>query len=123
MQKVTVKLSTLDAEWKAIGRPPVSMVKIDVEGKEPEVLQGATELIAGNKPSILLECSKQNVTDELDLAAWVLSYARENKYEVFYGPNWGGVHTLASFRVAMASTESFLLVSQDLKEFRKLQQA
>jgi len=119
MTKASVKLSMLDAEWIALKKPPVSMVKIDVEGKESEVLQGADELVSHSKPSILLECSKKNVSDELDLAKWVITYAREKKYEIFSGPNWNSISTLTAFRVAMASTESFLLVSQDLENFPK----
>ena len=39
-RSVTVEVSTLDAEWERLGRPPVSVVKCDVEGNELAILDG-----------------------------------------------------------------------------------
>lgn len=50
-----VPVTTLDAEWNAAGRPRVSALKIDVEGGELDVLRGASELLASERPAILLE--------------------------------------------------------------------
>lgn len=50
-----VPVTTLDSEWNAAGRPRVSALKIDVEGGELDVLRGASELLASERPAILLE--------------------------------------------------------------------
>jgi FkbM family methyltransferase len=56
---VTVPISTLDAEWREVGKPNVSLIKIDVEGAELGVLRGGSECIGQCKPAILLEWTKQ----------------------------------------------------------------
>lgn len=50
-----VPLTTVDLAWAAAGNPQVSVLKIDVEGGELAVLQGASELLARDHPAILLE--------------------------------------------------------------------
>lgn len=50
-----VPLTTVDLAWAAAGKPIVSALKIDVEGGELAVLQGASELLARDHPAILLE--------------------------------------------------------------------
>src|SRR4051812_32869466 len=47
-------MTTLDAFWSSLGRPPVQLIKIDVEGFELDVLLGARELLATG-PALLLE--------------------------------------------------------------------
>ena len=47
-----VKISTLD---NILGGQPVSFIKIDVEGAELDVLQGAGQTIQKNRPLVLLE--------------------------------------------------------------------
>lgn len=50
-----VKAYTLDELWIAAGRPPVSLVKIDVEGGEQGVLRGATQMIGMCRPAVIIE--------------------------------------------------------------------
>lgn len=45
---------TLDDIWRALGRPKVQLIKIDVEGFEPMVLSGAAELLK-RVPHLLFE--------------------------------------------------------------------
>jgi FkbM family methyltransferase len=54
-RSVRVPVSTLDAEWIRLGRPEVSVIKIDVEGAEGLVLGGAPEVIRTTRPAIVLE--------------------------------------------------------------------
>ncbi len=52
---LTVAASSLDTVWNEAGRPSVSVVKIDVEGTEEGVLEGARELLAACHPALLIE--------------------------------------------------------------------
>jgi FkbM family methyltransferase len=50
-----VPITTLDTVWLQAGSPRVSALKIDVEGGELAVLDGATKLLSSEHPAILLE--------------------------------------------------------------------
>lgn len=62
---ITVQTSTLDDAWRDQGSPPTSLVKIDVEGAEAEVLSGATQLIAANRPIFAVEILPRCDTDAI----------------------------------------------------------
>jgi FkbM family methyltransferase len=51
----SVKACTLDDTWIAAGRPLVSLVKIDVEGGEEDVLLGAPQMIGRCRPALIIE--------------------------------------------------------------------
>lgn len=61
---------TLDELWADAGRPTISVVKIDVEGSELEVLQGARRLLATCHPTLLCEA---NSTEKSRLLVQYLS--------------------------------------------------
>lgn len=71
-----VPQTTLDAEWIAAGRPEVSALKIDVEGGELAVLQGASELLAGCHPAILLEAWGAEQLDPIERLLGTAGYRR-----------------------------------------------
>lgn len=50
-----VEAVSLEDLLEELGRPPVSLVKIDVQGAEAEVLAGAVELIEREHPVLLIE--------------------------------------------------------------------
>jgi hypothetical protein len=52
-----VQVTTLDDWWEANGRPPVDIVKLDVQGFELEALKGARRLLAAGSLAILAEVS------------------------------------------------------------------
>jgi FkbM family methyltransferase len=52
---VSVPCVTLDDLWRGAGRPPVSFVKIDVEGAEEQVLRGALGMITACRPQMIVE--------------------------------------------------------------------
>jgi FkbM family methyltransferase len=52
--EATVSVTTLDRLWTDLGRPAVSVIKIDVEGSEVSVLEGARELLRSG-PALMVE--------------------------------------------------------------------
>lgn len=58
---IKVEMTTLDDEWKRLNCPEVSVLKIDTEGWEVRVLEGASDLIQSKKPHILLEWQRTNL--------------------------------------------------------------
>lgn len=52
-----VASARLDTVWAELGRPPVSLIKVDVEGAEVAVLRGAPTLLASEHPFLLLEAN------------------------------------------------------------------
>jgi FkbM family methyltransferase len=73
----TCQVVTLDDAWKAMGRPAVRMIKIDVEGHEPSVLRGATELL-------------DRVSHLLVEAAWDVEYRAKASGELLETLRAGG---------------------------------
>jgi FkbM family methyltransferase len=63
---ITVPVARLDSVWHQCGRPDVSTMKIDVEGAESLVLQGAEQLLAACRPVLLIEAD--SLDDLLALA-------------------------------------------------------
>ena len=66
--KVTIETSTLD---DIIGTKNCSLIKLDVEGHEKEVLMGSTGIIKNHSPSLLIEINtcllEQNNTDPREI--------------------------------------------------------
>jgi methyltransferase, FkbM family len=58
---VEVQTDTLDNWWQENGCPAVTLIKMDVEGAEFFVLQGATKLLTTCRPVILLEAHATNL--------------------------------------------------------------
>jgi FkbM family methyltransferase len=50
-----VRVVSVDGYWMALGRPPVGVLKVDVEGGEHDVLTGASELLAVERPFVFYE--------------------------------------------------------------------
>jgi FkbM family methyltransferase len=58
----TVKVTTLDAYVAEKLQAPVRVIKIDVEGHELAVVQGALELIRRDKPLLVIECEGRHLS-------------------------------------------------------------
>jgi FkbM family methyltransferase len=69
-----VPIARLDTVWRQMGSPSVKCVKIDVEGAELEVLQGATELLVSCRPLLILEANGENALAKLQHALGVVNY-------------------------------------------------
>lgn len=61
-----VPVTTLDAIWRSLGSPVVSVIKLDVEGMEDRVLAGGGALLKGCRPAILAEVLDEAARDRLD---------------------------------------------------------
>jgi FkbM family methyltransferase len=70
-ESLRVPARTLDEVWREAGSPAVSFAKIDTEGGELAVLEGADELLRSQRPTLLVEARDQRVE------AWL----RERGYE------------------------------------------
>jgi FkbM family methyltransferase len=69
-RSLTVAASSLDTVWNEVRRPQVSVVKIDVEGTELGVLEGASEFLAACRPTLLIEIkSAERLADVEELLA------------------------------------------------------
>lgn len=64
-RQVPVRLARVDSVWLELGCPPIDAMKIDVEGLEAEVLEGARRAIAGSPGLVLLvEIAAKNTNAE-----------------------------------------------------------
>lgn len=67
---VEIEVKKLD---ELITSGPVTLIKIDVEGYEFEVLKGAEELIKRDRPALIVEYSpvRENSIDPLEMFRWI----------------------------------------------------
>ena len=77
---VQVETAPLDEIWASYDSPPVSLIKIDVEGAETEVLEGARKLLATCRPTVVLEWNPLNLHAYGTPLSWILEFARANRY-------------------------------------------
>ncbi len=82
--KQVARTEDLEVETRTIDEytlPSVGFIKIDVEGHEVSVLEGATQTIAQHKPNLLIECNDDHHPDaRAKLAAWLGA----NDYDGFF---------------------------------------
>ena len=80
---VKVKVSTLDSELNK--NEDFSVILIDVEGNELNVLKGAIEIIKKSKPFIILEVNKRllNSNNNNEFHE-LINFVKINNYELFY---------------------------------------
>jgi FkbM family methyltransferase len=78
-QTFSVPVASLDVVWRERGALLVSVLKVDVEGAEPAVLRGATELLTACRPSILVEAVSSARLDELVSVLDPLGYTQTRR--------------------------------------------
>lgn len=64
-QRVEIRVDRLDDVWDEAGRPEVSVLKVDVEGAELDVLAGATALLRSARPAVLVEAAEDSRAREV----------------------------------------------------------
>lgn len=107
---VNVEMTTVDAEWVRLGKPPVSMIKCDIEGGELAMLEGAHHCISSCLPAFLLEWNAQNLAAFQIAPESLLEFAKMNDYSVHPVPGLSEIRTARALGAHMTFTESFLLL-------------
>lgn len=111
-RSITVEVTTVDTEWKLLGQPKVSVLKVDVEGAELAVLRGAAACIASDRPHILCEWNSSNLKVYNCPPESLLAFAKDHNYRVFGIPRLSIVTTDLEMTLQMLYTESFFLVPE-----------
>jgi FkbM family methyltransferase len=87
-QSVEVEVATLDEIAKAQKLTRLDLLKIDVEGSETAVLQGAEESLLRFRPVIVVEAQDASLKQLGSSVAELLQVLRANDYEVkVFGPS------------------------------------
>jgi FkbM family methyltransferase len=110
LSQIEVEVTTLDIEWQRLGCPVVSMIKIDVEGAELDVLRGAERCLHAARPFVLLEWTAQNLhaygVSNGDLFDAVSSY----RYRLYSLPDALPITCASELDLQSLRTEDFLMV-------------
>jgi FkbM family methyltransferase len=111
--QVKVPTASIDAEWQARGRPTVSLLKVDVEGAELGVLNGAAECLAACRPTVVTEWSPRNFVAYGCRAEDMLRAAARAGYDAFLVPE---LYPLSAdpraLHFQLAAHENLLLLPQ-----------
>ena len=107
---ITVPVTTLDEEWSRLGKPPVSVVKIDVEGAEGLVLDGSHELLTNCHPHVVLEWYEAHLKGFGTKSDELLSIAEHFGYRIYSIPTGVPVDEERTLQVQMTGCYNFLLV-------------
>jgi FkbM family methyltransferase len=109
-RSVKVPTTTLSQEWHNLGRPNVSVIKIDVEGAEGLVLQGANELLETCRPHLLVEWVQAYLNRFETSSEELFALAAELRYRIYSLPGGMAVDRLEDLKVQMMFTSNFLVV-------------
>lgn len=107
---IEVPQTTIDAEWHRLGCPPVSCIKIDVEGAESKVLKGAEQLIARQSPPIILEWSAVHLIANGTEPGFLSDYAQSHNYELRAFPSMTRIPGSSELEMEMHNIEMFVLL-------------
>lgn len=110
---ISVEMETIDNIWAGNGRPPVSVLKLDIEGGEIQALRGASACIATTRPTIILEWTAKNLGAYGVRPDAILSFCATNDYQAFAVPGLMPVGSRTALRLAMSTTETFVLAPSE----------
>ena len=80
-QECLIEVETKRLDSERLVSEPISLIKIDVEGHELQVLQGARQLLIKQKPAILIEQLAEDIRDGRSAS---LDFLQEVGYTNFY---------------------------------------
>jgi FkbM family methyltransferase len=107
---VRVPVKTLDEIWQAQGYPTVSVIKMDIEGGECSALRGAKEIIARERPVFIIEWIDQNLKPYGIDPVELLTLCTAMSYKAYASPNLVPIDAKPMLKMAMAQTDTFILV-------------
>jgi FkbM family methyltransferase len=108
---ITVPVTTIDAEWRRLDEPEVSLIKIDVEGAEAGVCAGAQALLQRWHPAILIEWYAPYLDRFGTPPVELLRLARQFEYRIFTVPAGVPVDDERALAAQMIDCQNFLLLS------------
>ena len=106
---VRVPVRTLDDIWREKGCPPVSIMKIDIEGGEYHALQGGRELISNARPILIIEWTERNLAAYGIKSEELLHLCAELRYVAYAYPSLILIEVQAILKIMMTKTETFIL--------------
>lgn len=101
---IDVPVGTLDGWWVDAGRPGVDAIKIDTEGAELWVLQGAHDLLEKCRPVVVFELHPKNIRVYPYKAEDILEYFSRLGYEV---------QSLSGVRITAENVAESMMTSND----------
>ena len=110
MRQIEVEGTTIDQEWQRQGGPRVSLIKIDTEGSELEVLRGAAACILRERPHLFVEWNAENLRPAGCPPERLVAWAEEFGYRLYSVPHLAPVTDREALAFYMTLTENFLLV-------------
>ena len=108
---ISVPVTTIDALWAEMGRPPVSVIKMDIEGGECDALAGAHACLASQRPLLVVEWSRLHLPSYAVAEDAILTIARRYGYALFSVPGYAEIRSSAALSLRMLETDTFALVS------------
>ncbi len=109
VNQIQVEMTTLDEVWSSSGQPKVSLIKVDVEGAESQVLKGSVNCIQKERPHILIEWNRLNLEAYECPATFILEFAKTQNYQILSVPGFQSVTNGNQLKLQMAFTENFVL--------------
>jgi FkbM family methyltransferase len=103
-QKIPIQATTLDIWWNQNSRPRIDLIKIDTEGAELWVLEGAKDIISVCRPIIITEVNNINYQNYPYTTADVYNKIANYKYKLY---------TLDRRLVTLENIESFQQMNID----------
>jgi FkbM family methyltransferase len=106
---VEVNVMKFDDWWNKNNRPKIDIVKIDTEGAELWILQGAKEFLSECKPIIFMEINEENLKpypyDQFEILKWL----NENNLKLFSFYNTK--ITIENLELCMKKNDTFIIKS------------
>lgn len=82
-KSIHVNTDTLDNWWLEMKQPSIDFIKMDTEGSEFYILQGAKKLIKTLKPKMLIEINLKNIKNYPFTSDDLFKLIEEMQYDVF----------------------------------------
>jgi FkbM family methyltransferase len=111
--KIKVPGITIDELWATLGKPAVSVIKIDIEGADLLALQGAVTCMAICRPMVMIEWNRINIRAFNYQHQDLLTFCTGSKYKCYAVPSLIPVTNAAELGLQSVVTENFLLAPAD----------